>query len=98
MHENDEIAADPDERVRAGHGGEFIAGLKKIAAVYFTVEEIYDQTPEPGSAGKKDGPKIGCTAFILFLQKIPGCLSIPRVVHTGQSRSSAHGKKMKYSG
>jgi uncharacterized pyridoxamine 5'-phosphate oxidase family protein len=55
MHENDEIAAQLDERVRAGHGGEFIAGLKKIAAVYFTVEEIYDQTPDPESAGKRIG-------------------------------------------
>jgi uncharacterized pyridoxamine 5'-phosphate oxidase family protein len=53
MHENDEIAAQLDERVRAGHGGEFIASLKKLAAVYFTVEEIYDQTPNPESAGKR---------------------------------------------
>ena len=53
MHENDEIAARLDERVRAGHGGEFIAGHKKMAAVYFTVEEVYDQTPNPESAGKR---------------------------------------------
>ena len=53
IHENDEIAARLDEQERAGHGGEFIAGRKKMAAVYFTVEEIYDQTPNPESAGKR---------------------------------------------
>jgi uncharacterized protein len=53
IHENDEIAAQLDERVRAGHSGEFIASLKKLAAVYFTVEEVYDQTPNPDTAGKR---------------------------------------------
>lgn len=53
MHENDEIAAQLDERVRAGHGMEFKARRKKLAAVSFTVEEVYDQTPNPESAGKR---------------------------------------------
>ena len=60
-----------DERVRAGHGGEFIASLKKLAAVYFTVEEVYDQTPNPEVCRKTDFLKIGCTPFSPFLQKIP---------------------------
>ena len=53
IHENDEIAAQLDERVRSGHGMEFMAGGEKMAAVYFTVEEVYDQTPDPLSAGKR---------------------------------------------
>ena len=53
IHENDEIATRLDERVRAGHGGEFIASLKKLAAVQFSVEEVYDQTPNPETAGKR---------------------------------------------
>jgi predicted pyridoxine 5'-phosphate oxidase superfamily flavin-nucleotide-binding protein len=52
IHENDEIAAQLDERVRTGHGMEFKTRRKKLAAVYFTVEEVYDQTPNPESAGK----------------------------------------------
>jgi hypothetical protein len=27
--------------------------VKKLAAVYFTVEEVYDQTPDLESAGKR---------------------------------------------
>jgi len=53
MHENDEIAAQLDERMRTGHGREFKATRKHLAAVYFTVEEVYDQTPNPESAGKR---------------------------------------------
>lgn len=53
IHENDEIAAQLDERVRAGHGMEFKARREKLAAVYFTVEEVYDQTPDLESAGKR---------------------------------------------
>ena len=53
IHENDEIAAQLDSRVRTGHGMEFKARREKLAAVYFTVEEIYDQTPNPESAGKR---------------------------------------------
>ena len=53
MHENDEIAAQLDERVRTGHGMEFKTRRKKLAAVYFTVEEVYDQTPDPEAAGKR---------------------------------------------
>jgi hypothetical protein len=52
IHENDEIAAQLDERVRTGHGMEFETRHKKLAAVYFTIEEVYDQTPNPESAGK----------------------------------------------
>ena len=55
MHENDAIAARLDERVRAGHKNAFKARRDKLAAVYFTVEEIYDQTPDPGAAGKRIG-------------------------------------------
>jgi len=53
IHENDEIAAQLDERVRTGHGMEFKARRKKLAAVIFTVGEVYDQTPNPESAGKR---------------------------------------------
>jgi predicted pyridoxine 5'-phosphate oxidase superfamily flavin-nucleotide-binding protein len=53
MHENDEIAAQLDERVRTGHGKEFVARHKQLAALCFTVEEVYDQTPRPESAGKR---------------------------------------------
>jgi predicted pyridoxine 5'-phosphate oxidase superfamily flavin-nucleotide-binding protein len=53
IHENDEIAAQLDERMRVGHGIDFKARREKLAAVFFTVGEIYDQTPGPGSAGKR---------------------------------------------
>ncbi|MCK9590572.1 MAG: pyridoxamine 5'-phosphate oxidase family protein [Methanoregula sp.] len=53
IHENDEIATQLDERVRKGHGMEFKARREKLAAVYFTVEEVYDQTPDIRSAGKR---------------------------------------------
>jgi uncharacterized pyridoxamine 5'-phosphate oxidase family protein len=53
IHENDEIAAQLDERVRAGHNMEFKARREKLAAVFFTVGEIYDQTPGLESAGKR---------------------------------------------
>jgi predicted pyridoxine 5'-phosphate oxidase superfamily flavin-nucleotide-binding protein len=53
IHENDEIAAQLDERVRTGHGMEFKARRKKLAALCFTVEEVYDQTPDLESAGKR---------------------------------------------
>jgi hypothetical protein len=52
IHENDEIAAQLDERVRKGHKGEFKARREKLAAVYFDVEEVYDQTPALESGGK----------------------------------------------
>ena len=55
IHENDEIAARLDERVRAGHKNAFKARRDTMAAVYFTVEEIYDQTPDPEAAGKRIG-------------------------------------------
>jgi predicted pyridoxine 5'-phosphate oxidase superfamily flavin-nucleotide-binding protein len=53
IHENDEIAAQLDERVRTSHKMEFKARREKLAAVYFTVEEVYDQTPSLESAGKR---------------------------------------------
>jgi len=53
IHENDEIAAQLDERVRTRHGMDFKPRREKLAAIYFTVEEIYDQTPNPESAGKR---------------------------------------------
>jgi hypothetical protein len=53
IHENDEIATRQDDSVRAGHGGEFIARRKKLALVYFAVEEVFNQTPDPESAGKR---------------------------------------------
>jgi hypothetical protein len=55
MHENDAIAARLDERVRAGHPTALKARREKMAAVYFTVEEIYDQTPDLETAGKRIG-------------------------------------------
>jgi hypothetical protein len=53
IHENDEIAARLDECVRAGHKTEFKASREQLAAVCFTVEEVYDQTPDPETAGKR---------------------------------------------
>ena len=53
IHENDEIAAQLDDRVRAGHGMDFKARREKLAAVFFSVEEVYDQTPSLESAGKR---------------------------------------------
>jgi predicted pyridoxine 5'-phosphate oxidase superfamily flavin-nucleotide-binding protein len=53
IHENDEIAAQLDERVRAGHGMDFKARREKLAAIFFSVEEVYDQTPSLESAGKR---------------------------------------------
>ena len=53
IHENDEIAAQLDERVRKGHKNEFKARREKLAAIYFTVGEVYDQTPNLETAGKR---------------------------------------------
>ena len=50
-----EIATQLDERVRIGHGKAFRARRDKLAAVYFTVEEIYDQTPDIEAACKRIG-------------------------------------------
>jgi len=55
IHENDAIAARLDERVRAGHPTALKARRDNMAAVYFTVEEIYDQTPDIEAAGKRIG-------------------------------------------
>ncbi|HZK30784.1 MAG TPA: pyridoxamine 5'-phosphate oxidase family protein [Methanoregula sp.] len=53
MHENDVIATQLDERMQTGHGMDFKPRREKLAAVYFTVEEIYDQTPDIKSAGRQ---------------------------------------------
>jgi predicted pyridoxine 5'-phosphate oxidase superfamily flavin-nucleotide-binding protein len=53
LHENDEIADQLDERVRKRHGMELKARREKMAAVIFTVEEVYDQTPDIERAGKQ---------------------------------------------
>lgn len=53
--ENEEIAARLDEGVRKGHRMEFKARRKQLAAVWFSVEEIYNQTPGFETAGKRIG-------------------------------------------
>jgi predicted pyridoxine 5'-phosphate oxidase superfamily flavin-nucleotide-binding protein len=53
IHEHDELAAQLDERMRTGHGIKFEASRDQLAAVYFTVEEVYDQTPDVKTAGKR---------------------------------------------
>ncbi|MDH5754422.1 MAG: pyridoxamine 5'-phosphate oxidase family protein [Candidatus Bathyarchaeota archaeon] len=68
VHEDDELAAQMDERVRIGHekvgfpmhGHEmpkphpmFKPRREKMAAVVFMVEEIYDQTPSLEAGGKR---------------------------------------------
>jgi hypothetical protein len=52
IHEHDEISARLEEQVRAGHGMDFPARREQLAAVFFSIEEIYDQTPSLESAGK----------------------------------------------
>jgi uncharacterized pyridoxamine 5'-phosphate oxidase family protein len=53
IHEHDEISARLDKQVRAGHGMDFPARREQLAAVFFSIEEIYDQTPALESAGKR---------------------------------------------
>lgn len=53
IHEHDEISARLEEQVRAGHGMDFPAHREQLAAVFFSIEEIYDQTPSLESAGKR---------------------------------------------
>ena len=53
LHENDEIASQLDERVRKTHRMELKSRREKMAAVIFTVEEVYDQTPDIERAGKQ---------------------------------------------
>jgi uncharacterized pyridoxamine 5'-phosphate oxidase family protein len=53
IHENDVIATQLDERVETSHGMDFLPRRENLAAMYFTVEEIYDQTPDLKSAGKR---------------------------------------------
>lgn len=53
IHEHDEITALMDKEVWAGHKKDFCARTENMAAVIFTVTEIYDQTPRLESAGKR---------------------------------------------
>ena len=53
IHEHDQVVAELDKRVRAGHGAEFGVRTKGMAAVVFTVESVWDQTPRPESAGTR---------------------------------------------
>ena len=53
IHEDDEVAAELDRTVWAGHGPEFEARTKRMAAVVFTVESVWDQTPRAESAGTR---------------------------------------------
>jgi predicted pyridoxine 5'-phosphate oxidase superfamily flavin-nucleotide-binding protein len=53
IHEHDQVAAELDKRVWAGHGAEFGVRAKGMAAVVFTVESVWDQTPRPESAGTR---------------------------------------------
>jgi len=55
IHENDEVSARMDEEMRTGHPMQFKAKREQLAAVWFSVEEIYDQTPGVESAGKRFG-------------------------------------------
>jgi len=54
IHENDEVSARMDEEMRR-HPMQFKAKREQLAAVWFSVEEIYDQTPGIESAGKRIG-------------------------------------------
>ena len=51
IHEHDEIAAELDRRIWTGHAPEFGVRVEGMAAVVFTVESVWDQTPRTGSAG-----------------------------------------------
>ncbi len=53
IHEDDRVAEGLDRSVWTGHGPEFEARTKKMAAVVFTVESVWDQTPRPESAGTR---------------------------------------------
>ena len=52
IHDDDELAAKLDESVRKFHPM-IKPRRKKIAAVVFNVEEIYDQTPDLKAGGKR---------------------------------------------
>ncbi|MDD1672598.1 MAG: pyridoxamine 5'-phosphate oxidase family protein [Methanomicrobiales archaeon] len=53
IHEDDAVADQLNEHMRMGHGADFKPRKKKMAAVVFLVEEIYDQTPRLESGGKR---------------------------------------------
>jgi predicted pyridoxine 5'-phosphate oxidase superfamily flavin-nucleotide-binding protein len=55
FHHHDETAAQMDKQVWKGHTPDFAARTEKMAAAIFTVLELYDQTPRPGSAGNRIG-------------------------------------------
>jgi len=44
-----------DEEMRTGHPMVFKARREQLAAVWFAVEEMYDQTPGIDTAGKRIG-------------------------------------------
>ena len=53
IHENDEVSARMDEAMRTGHPMQFKARKEQLAAVRFSVEEMYDQTPGIETDGKR---------------------------------------------
>ncbi|PKL62843.1 MAG: hypothetical protein CVV31_04030 [Methanomicrobiales archaeon HGW-Methanomicrobiales-2] len=53
IHRDDDVTAALDRSVWIGHSKEFAARTERMAAVVLTVEEIYDQTPRFGAAGKR---------------------------------------------
>lgn len=55
IHENDEVSARMDKEMRTGHPMQFRAKRKQLAVVWFSVEEMYDQTPGIETAGKRIG-------------------------------------------
>jgi hypothetical protein len=55
IHENDDVSARLDEAMRTGHPMQFKSRRKQLAALWFSVEEMYDQTPGIGTAGKRVG-------------------------------------------
>ncbi len=53
IHEKGKMKEELDKHVWAGHGDEFLMRIKRMAAMVFTVDAIYDQTPRSDSAGKQ---------------------------------------------
>ncbi len=51
LHVDDGESAALDRSLWTGHGSEFQIRVKGMAAVVFTVESVWDQTPRPESAG-----------------------------------------------
>jgi len=74
---------------------EFKARRKKLAALYFSVEEVYDQTPDLESAGKRIAWD-RLHPFPPFLKTIPA--SSCRWCRSRPILFSTNCKKMKYYG